>query len=401
MHRHALVPIALAGVLAAVAAPALAVESCELNGEHVNPNNGNTIAGKTGFMRCRDGDGGRVVRAKELKGGVFMGAVRYFNQARGLEREYSVNERGNRDGLLREYDRGASSAKPALVREQTSRDGGSVGIARTWFPGGPRERVAFYGDDGNALASAEFNKDGKLSELHCGRRPLLAPHADDAHWCGHAGGASQVVLYDGKGEAKARLVYERGERRKNDVLDGGVVRAHRETRAAGGVARSFYESGTKRREVQWIALAGEQTRRVTTLEQEFHESGKLVQEKRLKADERGGELVSEQHWFLTGQPRDRTEFATVDSKTLRTEITYDDNGRKSSEGTWRGPATGDRGESQATGTHRSWDVDGRLRAETVYDERGKLTREREIDAAGKVVRDDEVFEDGSRKAFGT
>ena len=54
----------------------LAVESCELNGEHVNPNNGNTTAGKTGLMRCRDGEGGAVLREQELKGGVFMGVVR-------------------------------------------------------------------------------------------------------------------------------------------------------------------------------------------------------------------------------------------------------------------------------------------------------------------------------------
>ena len=400
MLRVAFAPIALAAALAAVAVPASAVESCDLNGEHVNPNNGNTTAGKTGLMRCRDGDGGRVLREQELKGGVFMGVVRYFNADGGIEREYSVNERGNRDGLSREYARGPAGAKPALVREQTERNGNTVGIARSWFAGGTLERVAFYGDDGRALASAEFTKEGKLYELACGPRALLAPDADDARWCGHAGGAPEVVvLYNGKGEPKARLVFERGARRKAEFLAAGVVREQREWGDSGGVERAFYESGTKRREVQWVLVGGDRNRRVTTLEQEFHESGKLVHEKRWTAGERG-ELVSEQHWFLNGQPRDRTDYASADGKTMRTETRFHDNGRKASEGAWRAPASG-RGESLATGTHRSWDSDGKLRAETLYDERGRLTRERELDASGKVVRDDEVFEDGSRKAVGT
>ena len=46
----------LADVLACAAAPALAVERCELNGQRVNPSNADTTAGKTGLMRCRDGE---------------------------------------------------------------------------------------------------------------------------------------------------------------------------------------------------------------------------------------------------------------------------------------------------------------------------------------------------------
>lgn len=314
MLRFVLAPIAIAAGLTSFAAAALGVESCELNGEHVNPNNGNTTASKTGLMRCRDGDGGPVVREQELKSGVFMGVVRHFDKDGALLREHRVNERGNRDGPAREYERPSAGAEPALVREETCRNGSSVGIVRTCYPAGPLKRVAFYGDDGRELASAEFTKDGKLYELGCGPRPLLGPDADDARWCGHAGGASEVVLYNGTGEAKAKLVYERGERRKSDFLSAGVVREQRETSDSGGVERSFYESG------------------------------KFVHEKRWK--------------------------------------------------------TGGRGDSQPNGTHKRWDSEGRLPAESVDDERGRLTRERELDASVKVVRDDEVFEDGSRMAFG-
>ena len=72
--------LVVSAALACAAVPALAVESCELNGAHVNPNNGNTTAGKSGLMRCRDGEGGPVVREQELRGGVFMGVVRFFRE---------------------------------------------------------------------------------------------------------------------------------------------------------------------------------------------------------------------------------------------------------------------------------------------------------------------------------
>ena len=392
--------LVLCTALACGAAPALAVESCELNGEHVNPSNGHTTAGKTGLMRCRDGEGGPVVREQELQRGVFMGVVRYFRDGQ-LEKEHRVNARGNRDGLAREYARSDAGAKPVLVREETYRDGRTVGISRTWHGNGQLRRVAYHGDDDREQASAEFTPQGQLAELRCGARPMLGPDADDARWCGHDGAPSNVVLYGGKGVPRARVSYERGEARRSELLgDGGVVRELRETTAAGGTERSFYADGTKRREVQWVAVAGERGRRATTLEQEFHESGKLVRERRFRVGERGtAELAAEQLWYLNGQPKEKTEFVVADGRALRQETAYHDNGRKAFEGTWRVAAGGSRGGATPTGVHRSFDSDGRLRGERFHDERGRVTRERELDAGGAVVRDDEVFEDGSRKAF--
>jgi antitoxin component YwqK of YwqJK toxin-antitoxin module len=390
----------LALLCAVAAAPALAVESCELNGQHVNPSNGNTTAGKTGLMRCRDGEGGPVVREQELQGGAFKGAVRYFRDGQ-LEKDYRVNERGNRDGIAREYARAEAGAKPVLVREETYRDGRTVGIARSWYPNGQLRRVSFHGDDEREQASAEFTADGKLYELRCAPRAVLGADADDARWCGHAGGASDVVLYNGKGVAKARVSYERGERRKSELLgDGGAVRELQESSGSGGVERSFYADGVKRREVQWVAAAGDRAGRVVTLDQEFHESGKLVRERRWRVVDRGGELASEQQWYLNGQPKERVEYVVADGRSLRQETTYHDNGKKAFEGAWRVATPPARGREVATGVHRSFDEAGRLRAERFHDERGRVTRERELDAGGNVVRDDEVFEDGSRKAYG-
>ena len=67
-----------------------AVQSCEIDGQSVSPNNGNTTAGKTGLMRCREAEGGPVVREEELRNGKFIGVVRRFRDG-VLEREHSTN----------------------------------------------------------------------------------------------------------------------------------------------------------------------------------------------------------------------------------------------------------------------------------------------------------------------
>jgi len=286
-----------------------------------------------------------------------------------------------------------------LVREETLRDGRTVGIARSWHPNGQLRRVSFHGDDEREQASAEFTAEGRLADLRCAARPVLGADFDDKAACGFAGGASNVTLYGGKGVAKARLSFERGERKKSETLwDNGAVRDVAELSAAGGVERSFAADGTKRREVQWTVVAGDRPRRVTVLDQEFHESGKLVRERRWRPAERGAELQLEATWYLNGQPKTRNEYSVVAGRALRRETGFHDNGRKSFEGTWQTPASGRK--ELPTGTQQTFDSEGRLRGERVYDERGRIKRERELDERGAVVRDDEVFEDRSRKAVG-
>ena len=401
MHRS-IVARAFALIACSLALPALAVQSCDLDGQPVNPNNGNTTQGKTGLMRCRDGEGGPLQREQELKNGVLMGAVRYYKDGQ-IERDYRVNEKGNRDGLYREYAPATGGGKPVLVREETSRDGKTTGLMRTWYPTGVLRRVTFYESDRD-IAAAEFNPQGQLAELRCGPRAVLGPDADDAHWCGHTGGLSKVTLYGFKGAPRARAAYEGGERRKLELLwDDGSVRELQEASAAGGLERSFAANGTQRREVRYVFVeraGNERPRRVVTLEQEFHESGKLVREKRWKPSERGADLVSDQSWYLNGQPKDLTDFTAAGGKTLRRETGFHDNGKKASESLYALPAPGERGRDVPTGVQKTWDAEGKLRSERYYDERGRIARERELEANGGVLRDDEVFEDGSRKAYG-
>ena len=389
----------LALALLMTAGSAHAVELCELNGASVNPNNGSTTAGKTGLMRCKEGDGGPVVREQELKNGVFMGVVRYFRDG-VLQREYSVNERGNRDGRSREY--AATPGTNQLLRDLTLRNGTPVGLARTWHANGQLKRATFYGDDaGNReQAYAEFTPQGQLSELRCGKQAVLAPAIDDASLCGFRGNApAKAELYASNGLLRGVVTHERGVLRTRELLSGaGNTLEQLEVAADGsGVERSFGPTGAKRRELRWIeAGTVDAPRRVMLLEQEFHEAGTLVKERRWRAAERGSELQLEQQWYLNGQPREKTEYVQIDGQPARRETRFHDNGRVSFEGTSLLKA---RYENVAVGTQKSFDPQGTLRIERSFDARGRIAREREFDEAGKLLRDDEVFEDGSRKAF--
>ena len=324
---------------AAVSVPALAIQVCELNGQPVNPTNGNTTAGKTGLMRCRDGEGGPVVREQELQQGGFMGVVRYFKDG-ALEREHRVNERGNRDGLAREWAR-AESGKSVLVREETYRDGRNTGTTRTWYPSGQLRRVSSHGDDDREQAVAEFTPQGQLAELRCATRPVLGSDFDDKTACGHAGAASNVTLYAGKGQPRARLSFERGERKKSETLwDNGAVHELQETTAAGGVERRFAADGTKRREVQWTALAErsrepeQRPRRVTTRpgiprDRQAGARAPLARRRARRRARKRAALVPER-----AAPGAGTRLRDRDGQPLRRQTSFHDNGKKSFEGAW-------------------------------------------------------------------
>lgn len=396
----------LAALLAALALPAAAIQTCELDGQHVNPNNGHTTAGKTGLMPCKDADTGVLQREQELRNGVFMGIVRFYKDGQ-LEREHTVNEKGNRDGVVREWN--VEAGKPrVLVRESTERNGRTVGLSKSWYPTGERRRLTWYGDEDREQASVDFDREGRVTDLRCTRQPVFGRDFDDRAACGFAG-PSTVTLIGAKGVPVTRLVFVEGERRKTESLyESGSVRELRETTDTGVVERRYAADGTKLREVRWARVsAGSGTdarsRTVKVLEQEYHASGKLVQEQRWVPDDKlGAVMASEARWYLNGQPKERSDYATVGAQRTRRDTTFHDNGKPAFEGTWVVGPSGSRFDraQRPTGTHKGYDDTGRVRSERVFDDKGRLTREREFDERGSLVRDDEVYEDGSRKAVG-
>ncbi len=379
-----------AGVAAALLAlwplAAQAVQDCELNGQHVNPANGHTTAGKTGLMRCKDRDSGELMREQQLQNGAFMGLVRFYERGK-LVKEHSVNARGNMDGPAREF----SPATGRVLREAVYDDGHESGLSRSFHPGGQLRRATFYAEPGER-AYAELTERGQLSALRCGDKPLLAPVVDDARLCGFVGSTpSQVELFDAKGILRTRLAYLAGKRQRSEELyDNGKPAMQDEISGTQRTERRWSSEGIKRREIVYLLLERGAIKR---REQEFSEKGTLVRDQRWSA---AGEPLSDESYYLNGQPRSKAVYG--EGNEARTvEITeFHDNGQRAAQGRF---AVVSRFRQIPIGLHQRFGDNGTLRAESSYDDKGRVTRERSWDTDGKLERDDEVFEDGSRKAY--
>lgn len=381
-HRIALLSLCLLAP-----AWAHAVQDCELNGESVNPNHGGTTAGKTGIMRCKDRDSGQLVREQELQGGKFMGLVRYYKDGK-LQRDYSVNERGNQHGRAREFAPGGQ-----VLRDSTYDNGSQMGLARSFHANGQLQRIVFYGPrEGGSVeqAYAEFNESGQLQALRCGDKPLLAAPADDARWCGFSGGASQLELFSGKGVLKGRSSYLAGKRMRHETLDeSGKPDYQDEVSGSTRTERYFSNAGIKRREVQWL-LDGKSALRER--EQDFADSGAPTRDRRWSA----GKPVSDLSYYLNGQPRSKAEYGGEGEAAWQQTTEYFDSGKVAATGRF---SVSSRYRQLPLGTHQRFNEAGKLVAESSYDERGRITREKAWDSDGTLLRDDAVFEDGSRKAY--
>jgi antitoxin component YwqK of YwqJK toxin-antitoxin module len=377
--------LAGAGFYFLMSAGALAVQDCELGGQSVSPANGQTTAGKTGLMRCKDRDSGLLAREQELQGGKFMGVVRYFDKG-VLTQEHSMNEAGNRHGRAREFDRSGQ-----LISDQIYDNGSTVGLAQFFHRNGQLRRVVFYARAAGEQASAEFNQRGQLQSLRCGDQPQLAPAVDDARLCGFAGGASQVELFGSSGTLAGRGSYLAGRRVREDAFfDNGQLQYQSEVSGDTRIERFFTSTGVKRRELQSVASGKTSFARVR--EQDFAESGVLTRDRRWSPL---GWAVRDERFFLNGQPKEKIEFggAGADGRpSWQQATTFHDNGKPAFTGRFQ---LGSR--TAPTGAHQSFDENGRLVAESLYDDTGRITREKAWDERGRLLRDNEVFEDGSRK----
>jgi len=362
-----------------------AVQDCEINGIAVNPGNGNTTAGKTGLMRCKDRDTRALVREQQIQSGTFQGPVRLYDNGK-VVKEYSINARGNMEGRAREF-----SPAGQVLRDATYDDGHEIGLVRSFYPSGQLRRVTYFADTVGERASAEFTERGQLSALRCGDKPVLAPATDDAKLCGFGIGPSQVELYDSKGTLRSRLSYVAGKRvRSEELYDNGKPAALDEITGNQRTERRYSSEGVKRREV--VSLLGERGA-TKQREQEFSEKGTLVRDQRWNP---AGEPVSDESFYLNGQPLSKAIYG-VGGDPRQIEITeFHDNGQRAAVGRY---VAVDRFRQTAIGTHQRFSESGTLIAESIYDDKGRITRERTWDASGKLERDEEVFEDGSRKAY--
>ena len=106
-----------------------------------------------------------------------------------------------------------------------------------------------------------------------------------------------------------------------------------------------------------------------------------MRERQWQPTERGAELQLEQRWYLNGQLKEKQAHLNENGQPARHETHFHDNGRVASEGLW---VSSGRYNQQASGVHKAYDSDGRLRMERHHDARGRVTR-RELDQ-GQVTR---------------
>jgi antitoxin component YwqK of YwqJK toxin-antitoxin module len=369
------------------ATAARAAQDCELNGQPVNPANGNETARKTGVLRCKDRGSGQLLREEQVQNGVSMGLVRVYENGR-LAKEHTLNAKGNMHGLAREFAPGGQ-----VLREATYDDGQERGLVRSFYPGGKLRRASFYPDQGGDRASAEFTERGQLSALRCGNAPMLAPAADDARLCGFGGAPSQVELFDARGILRSRQSYLAGKRvRTQDFYDNGKPSQLDEINGNQRTERQFSSEGVKRRET--VSLLGAARSAIRLRDQEFSERGTLVRDQRWNS---AGEPIGDDSYYLNGQPHTKSVYSGAGNARTVLVTEFHDNGQRAALGRY---LVGGRGARQLPqGTHQRFDEKGTLVAESSFDARGRVTRERSWDENGELVRDDEVFEDGSRKAY--
>ncbi|WP_295983718.1 hypothetical protein [uncultured Variovorax sp.] len=363
---------------------------CELNGRSVNPDDGSSMAGKTGLLRCRDRSSGELQRESQIQNGVATGLMRIYEKGK-LAREQSVNAKGNLQGRAREF-----SPTGRVLRDATYDDGQERGLVRSFYPDGKLRRAIFYPTSdtggGSERASVEFTEHGRLSALRCADAPTLAPVVDDAKLCGFSGtGPSQVDLFDARGILRSRLAYVSGKRvRAQSFYDNGKTSSLDETVGNQRTEQSFSSEGIKRRETAFLLV--ERTS-IRVREQAFSEKGTLVRDQRWNS---AGEPIVDDAYYLNGQPRSKSVYSgSGDARTVEVTEFYD-SGQRAAQGRYEIQG---RNRQIPVGTHRRFSEKGTLLAESNFDARGRVTRERAWDENGELQRDDEVFEDGSRKAY--
>ncbi|MDB5806914.1 MAG: hypothetical protein JWN73_4236 [Betaproteobacteria bacterium] len=354
---------------------------CDLNGESVNPANGNTTAGKTGLMRCRTEDGA-LQREEELKNGRFMGR-RVFYSREGRKEHY-VNEKGNLDGLAREFYRSGK-----LKEESLYSNGERSGLGKRFYENGQLELLSFAiirtGGNSERGANLEYNEEGKLTALQCGARSLLP---EDRAPCGFAGAPGKVEFYSRSRSSSGRLVKRASYREgvlveSTDLNDAGQPQRSYSLKDGIETTREYFPDGKPRRE---RALTRDGNNRGRDgAEREWASNGQMVLEKRY-AD--GAESAATE-WFMNGNLKQKRASEGAGRDALVRSERYYDTGKLAERSTTRG--------GRPVGKRESFDEAGTLREEAMYDERGTLKNKRSFDEHGKLSADEEYFEDGSRK----
>ena len=383
--KYLIAPVLIAA--SAYGTSASAIIRCELNGQSINISNGAELAGKTGLVRCREDSTGQIQREQELQNGRFMGLERMFDREGRLQRERTVNERGNSHGRVVDF-----WPDGKVRREETADNGRTQGAVRRFDASGRVERVSFHGD-GQELFYVEYNAKGQPTRLLCPRASVLP---EDRKPCGFDG-ATDTLLYAESGARSAQLRYEQGRLLgATEWASDGVVSAQQLVVDGRRVHRSFYTEGGKSvLRDERVFAPDERTLRDTRGQllstKRYGASGQII-EQRSFAD---GREVQVERWYLNGSVRERSVWSGTGEQARLLREMYRDDGKLAR----REQLNKDQ---WPVGAQQAFHENGRLAVEEQYsdpDARGRTrpTARKQWDETGKLVADDTILEDGSRQ----
>lgn len=370
-----------------------ASEDCSLNGESVSMYNGATTAGKTGIIRCKDRDTGKLLREREIKAGKIYGLARQYRDG-VLILEYTDEENGQRHGLRREY---ANNGK--LIKEETEDHGKRKGLQREWTPEGKLKKLELIGNSEAESASIRWTVDGAINSLRCANKPILAPHVDDASLCGFKGKPSKLTYFHDGGQKRASETLLAGVVQESAQFDynSGKIRSTSELKNNELTETSYGDNGNKRFQV--VLNLAEKTRAFIR-KSEFHENGSLIKEQKFSMLDQDGRrrnvLTEETQFYLNGQTSSQDRYRYEGKDYILDAKTFSDKGKLVDTGSYVIESAYRR---RAIGVHQSYFENGKLAAENHFNNAGKIYRQKTWNEQGTLMNDDEVFEDGSRKAY--
>ncbi len=406
--KSTLKSVCLAALVSTLAGAAGAVPRCEVGGKSVSPYNGNTTAGVTGLMRCKEESTGLLTSEQELRGGVFVGLQRLYDAKGNLQRERTINERGNTDGVEKEF------WPNGQLRSQSSQANGRPrGAAKAFYDNGKMERASFT-LDGQVLVALAWDKAGHLIDALCSQTSVLA---EDRKLCG----------FDGKVQT---ALFQNGTRRELRTLEQGKI-IEATTFRTGLGAQTASEPSTV-----WAELAfqnGQRWHRVYNTEgaangknvlreERLYEpgrnaagneyrvtssEGRLQWSKAWGANEQlieqiryaNGRPIETERWYLNGAMKEKISITHDSGGNKSVRESYDDAGRLTAR---ERLLTVGGNREQLLGVQQSFHSNGKPAQEDTYsalDERGRtrLVARKQWDESGALLADDEVLEDGSRK----
>jgi antitoxin component YwqK of YwqJK toxin-antitoxin module len=331
-------------------------------------NNGNETAGKTGIMKCKDRETGKLVREEEYRNGRAVG-YRKFIDFQGQTIVANYNENGNRDGESKTYD-----ADGTLLAHERYVNGSNVGVQPYDCKNKQIKRLTYSEANRSDIANIEYNERGQLTELRCTDRSVIEA---DRKLCGFDR-AADVDFYNSKGDVVAQARYENGKRVAFKALGStGTLARTEEVQGERRVVRTNFPDGQLRLETTSVGNRKEH-------EREFAKSGQPVRETRWL----DGRQSEETLWYLNGQLKSKTRWQRDGKNVVVATEEFWDNGKPQSR-TVRDERY------RYLGIQQHFDESGALVGEETY-ERGVLTRRRDY-KGGRLVLDEQYYEDGSRK----